>query len=72
MGKIVWDIPYLNFINYRAIDIYNIVSNVIISISAVFKIMKLVAFLLVCLGLAECTTLRRPGNKALKDVFVQR
>ena len=34
--------------------------------------MKLVAFFLVCLGLAECTTLRRPGDKALKDVFVQR
>ena len=41
----------------------------IISISAVFKIMKLVAFFLVCLGLAECTTLRRPGDKALKDAI---
>ena len=31
--------------------------------------MKLVAFFLVCLGLAECTTLRRPGDKALKDAI---
>ena len=27
------------------------------------------AFLLICLGLAECTTLRRPGDKALKDAI---
>ena len=46
-----------------------IVSNVIFSISAVFKTMKLVAFLLLCLGLAECASLRRPVDKALKDAI---
>ena len=41
----------------------------IFSISAVFKIMKLVALLLFCLGLAGCTSLRRPVDKALKDAI---